>query len=301
MGTDAVLKVTMPMLGMAEAASALGASLRLRRDGRTAGPELAARLDGVLDAFGIRDDVNALEAHETEALLGIVEGFLAQAALFVVEPERTGWHQSDPSILIAQGQSSVLVADILRRFVVPSLGGDLSRRLEGAGASFLDVGVGVGALSVAVCRSWPSLRVVGIDPWEPALELAREQVAAAGLQERIELRAAVAETFEDVDEYDLAWVPTFFISDDVLERVIDRVHAALRPGGWAALVMYARPGDPFRDALAGLRTVRQGGSLRTPREMAALLERADFGDVDVHVDSAWALPMVFVCGRRQEA
>ena len=293
-----MLKAAVPMLGMAEALAALGASLRLRRDGSTAEPELAACLDAVLDALGVGDAVHALDEHETVALLGIVEGFLAQAADFVVEPARAGWNYEEPSILVAQGHSSALIAGILTRFVVPALGDDLSGRLERGEGSFLDVGVGVAALSIALCRSWPSLRVVGIDPWEPALALAREYVAAAGLQKRIELRRLTAETLEDADAYDLAWVPTFFIPGAVLERVVERVHVALRPGGWALLGLYARPGDPFRDALANLRTVRQGGSLLTPAQAAARLERAGLLDVDVHFDAAWELPVVYVAGRR---
>jgi hypothetical protein len=230
-----------------------------------------------------------------------VEGFLAQAADFVIEPSRSGWDHEEPSILLAQGHSSALIAAILRRFVVPSLGGDLTRRLEDAGASFLDVGVGVAALSVALCRSWPSLRVVGIDPWAPALVLAREYVAAAGLEERIELRQLGAETLEDVEAFDFAWVPTFFIPSAVLERVIERVHVALRRGGWAILGLYARQGDQLRDALADLRTVRQGGSPLAPAQAAALLERAGFSDVDVHFDARWELPVVYVAGRRRDA
>lgn len=301
MANDQVLAAAVPMLGMAEALSALGASLRLRRDAETVDPDLAARLDAVLRALGVRDAVNELDRHQTAALLGIVEGFLAQAADFVVEPQRRGWNHEDPSILLAQGHTSVLVADVLERFVVPSLGDDLKRRLGARGASFLDVGAGVGALAVAVCRSWSTLHVVGIDPWEPALKLAREHVAEAGFQERIELRDEAVQALEDADAYDLAWVPTFFIPRAVLDEAIARVHAAMRPGGWATFGVYARPGDPFRDALADLRTVRQGGSLVTPDELSALVQRAGFGDVDVLFDAASALPMVFVAGRRAEA
>lgn len=299
MATDDVLTAAVPMLGMAEAAAALGAALRLRRDGATVEPEMAARLDAVLDALGIREAVNALDPHETASLAGIVEGFLAQAADFAVAPGRDSWNHEEASILMAQGHTSVLVAEALQRFVVPSIGGDLAQRLDDPEAWFLDVGVGVAALAVAMCRLWPSLRVVGIDPWGPALALAREQVAAAGLQERVDLRQGVVEAFGDVDEYDLAWVPSFFVPSAVLEAAVARVHDALRPGGWVTLGLYARPGDPFRDALADLRTVRQGGALVTPEEMTSLLERAGFADVAVHFDAAWALPIVFVAGRRR--
>jgi SAM-dependent methyltransferase len=301
MGADRVLRAAVPMIGGAEALAALGASLRLRRDGSTVDPELAASLEAVVDALGLGGAVNALDDHETIALLGLVEGFLAQAADFVIAPDRAGWDHEEPSILRAQGHTSALIASVWRRFVVPSLGPDLTRRLDRPGAALLDVGVGVAALSVALCRSWPSLRVVGVDPWEPALVLAREHVAEAGLEERIELRQMAAETLEDAEAYDVAWVPTFFIRDAALERVIERVHAALRRGGWAILGLYARPGDPLRDALADLRTLRQGGSLLSPAQAAARLERAGFCDVDVHYDAAWEVPVVYVAGRRGDA
>ena len=87
------------------------------------------------------------------------------------------------------------------------------------------------------------MRVVGIDPWEFVLALAREQVAAAGLGERIDLRQTAVEALEDLDRHDLAWVPTFFISYNVAEPAMERVHGALRPGGYAILGVYVRPDD----------------------------------------------------------
>lgn len=297
-GSDPVLPAAMPLLGAAEAAAALGACLRLRLEGTTVEPELAASMNAVVDALGVRDAVSALDPHETLARLGIVEGFLAQAADFVSSPGRRTWDHEDPRILSAQGHSSALVADLLHRAVVPSLGDDLSDRLERADASFLDIGTGIAALAVAVCRLWPSVLVVGIDPWQPALALAREQVATAGLEGRIELRHTTAEELEDIEQFDLAWVPTFFIPSAALEPALDRVHAALRRGGWVTLGLYARPGNPLMDALADLRTVRHGGSLGQPQEFATLLERAGFSNVGVHSSPEWSLPIVFVAGQR---
>ncbi len=293
-----VMTVAMPLIGMTEALSALGAALRLRRGDAEITPEMGACLDGVLDAIGVRGAVDALDDQQAEGLLGIVHGLIAQAADFVMRPDRSGWDHTDPSVLVSQGNSSVMCAIALKRHVVPALGGDLAGRLDEPGASFLDVGAGVAALSIAACGLWPSLRVVGVDPWEPALELARESIATAGLGERIELRPTVAEAIEDADDFDLAWVPTFFMPPAALEGVVQRTLAALRPGGWVTLGLYARPGDPFRDALADLRTVRQGGTLLTLPDAAAILERAGFCDVGVHFDAEWGLPVVFVAGQR---
>lgn len=293
-----MLGAAVPLLGATEALAALGAMLRLRRDGATVDPALAARLDAVLDALGIAGAADELQPAETQALLGIVEGFLAQAVDFVLNPARTTWDHQDPQILLAQGQTSTLMSGVWQRFLVPALDGDLAARLEQDGAAFLDVGVGVASLAVDMCRRWPSLRVVGLDPWEPALAIAREQVAVAGLENRIELRQDVVEALEDEEAYDLAWVPTFFIPAPVVESAIERVRASLRPGGWVMLGLYARPPDPFVASLADLRTVRHGGVMWTPQETAEQLSRAGFADVDVKFEPEWRLPIVFVAGRR---
>lgn len=294
------MAVAMPMLGSAEAVAALGAFLRLRCDGATVAPEVGARLDAVIDVLGIRGAVEALGEHEAVALLGLVEGFLAQATDFVINPGRTGWSYEEPSILMAQGHTSALLASVFERFVVPALGGDLAARLRQPGASFLDVGAGVAALSVAMCRSWPLLHVVGLEPWEPARALAREHVAAAGLSDRIELRAVAVEALTAADEHDLAWLPTFFISAPVLERALDRVHVALRPGGCAIVGLYARPPDPVAAAIADLRTVRQGGTVLDPEEAIRRMAQAGFVDVDALLEVVPRAPVVFVVGRRRK-
>ena len=298
MGVDRVLAVGVPLLGSAEAAAAVGAGLRCRYDGVAVDVEVAARLDAVLDALGVLDAVQSLSEPEAVGLLGLVESFLGQSVDLAANPGRSRWDHADPRILLAQGQFSALLAPVLFEFVVPALGDDLQARLEQPCASFLDVGTGVGALAIAMCQMWPQLRVVGIDPWKPALELAREQVAAAGLGARVDLRHTGVEALEDLDQHDLAWVPTFFISDTVVQRAIERVHAALRPGGYAILGLYVRPDDPVRSALADLRTVRQGGALCTQHELGTLLEDVGFEDVDVVFDPAWRSPVTFVAGRR---
>jgi SAM-dependent methyltransferase len=76
---------------------------------------------------------------------------------------------------------------------MPALSDELNQRMAQPGTAFLDVGTGVAALAIAMCRLWPSLQVVGIDPSEHALALAREQVAAADASGQVELRQASIE------------------------------------------------------------------------------------------------------------
>jgi methylase of polypeptide subunit release factors len=74
----------------------------------------------------------------------------------------------------------------------PALKG-LPEALHAPTAHFLDVGTGVGHLAIAMCRQFPTLRVVGIDPFETALELARRNVVEADLEGRITLRSALVQ------------------------------------------------------------------------------------------------------------
>jgi SAM-dependent methyltransferase len=119
--------------------------------------------------------------------------------------------------------------------------------------------VGVAGLSIAMAHLWPSLRVVGIDPWPPALFLARENVQRAGLRDRIVLREQVVEDLADTEAFDLVWLPSAFIPAKAIPPACENVCRALRPGGWLLFAM-ATPGtDPLTASLVRLRTVLWGG------------------------------------------
>jgi 2-polyprenyl-3-methyl-5-hydroxy-6-metoxy-1,4-benzoquinol methylase len=286
------------MLGATEVLATVAAFLRVRAEGIAMDPAVEECMDAVIDKLGVRAHLEALDEHDAKMLCALFESFLTNSASFVADPGRSSWDPEATRLLMAQGDSSVIIANDLHRFVVPSIGPDLAERLDAPGAAFLDVGVGVGSLSIAMCRHWPSLTAVGIDPWEPALALAREQVAAAGLEDRVELRPIVVQALDDAEAYDLVWVPTFFIPGTVMEEAVQRSIAALRPGGWVVLGLYARPPDPFATAVTNLRTVRYGGALHTPDELAALLTGAGFVDVDVLHEAARRRPLMYVVGRR---
>ena len=114
--------------------------------------------------------------------------------------------------------------------LAPGLDG-LVQRLSSPDGRFLDVGVGVAILSIEMCRVWPDLQVVGIDPWAPSLALARDNVKAAGLGARIELREQAVQDLSDRHGFDLAWIPSIFIPGQAIPEGLARVQRALRPGG----------------------------------------------------------------------
>jgi SAM-dependent methyltransferase len=206
-----------------------------------------------------------------------------------------GWAYTDPDILQAAGGVSAGFVAALKQVIAPRLPG-LSERLDASG-SFLDVGVGVAGLSIAMARLWPTLRVVGVDPWAPSLAIAREKVRAAGLTDRIELRQQAAEDLTDVDSFDLAWIPSAFIPDRSITAVAKRVYRALRPDGWLLFAMINPGSDPLASSFARLRTTIWGGALLTASEAQTMLERIGYVAVQ-RLPTPPSATVAMIAGRR---
>jgi len=283
-----LLALTSRLLTQAESLAALVARLKLDAAGERGDPEVTAQLDRVMDVIGAAELSANLDERERTAVIGHATTMLRQAMELIEDPLRPGgWFYSDPQIIQGQGASSAVVAQML----------------AGAGigtpdARILDIGTGVGALAVAFCRAFPNSTVVGIDPWELSLELARQNVAAAGLVSRITLRQTRIEAFEDDDGFDLVWMPVIFLSGAILEEAVRRAVEAMRPGAEIVLGRYTGSDDPLAGALGDLRTIRSGGTLLGPTDTHALLE--DAGLVDVReIERTWPAPLGLTAGRRR--
>jgi SAM-dependent methyltransferase len=194
-----------------------------------------------------------LDETQRQSTVGTVTSFLKQALELIENPGRAGgWVYTDPVVLQTQGQSSGGVPPLIAR-VAPILDG-LDAALARNGARILDIGAGVAALSISCCRVWPAASVVGVDPWEPVMKLAAANIAAAGFEDRITMRAIRIEDLTDTEEFDLAWMPAPFLPRSALETGVPVVARSLRPGGWLVLGRYAAPDVALPQALAELRT-----------------------------------------------
>ncbi len=277
--------------------AALGAALDARASGVPLDPAIAARIDDLLTALGAGnalDEVNAADALPLLAELRVTLG--SDAKLLYPQTRSIGWTHPEPELLQAAGDTSAGFAHGLTHVVAPALDG-LAERLGKPGAAFLDIGVGVAGLAIALARLWPELRVVGIDTWQPSLVRARTNVERAGLRTRIELREQRAESLEDDAAFDLAWVPLPFMSEQVIPATLQRARRAVRPGGWA-LIGLTNPGpDPAMAAVVRLRTTMWGGPLLSTGNAEHLLRDAGFTEV-VSLPTPPGSIVALVAGRR---
>ena len=277
-----------------EALAALGARTRAEAEGLALPDEVRERLDAICAALGV--DLGAVDRDRLAMAASGIRAFFLQAAELLDDPARApGWTYTEPTVLQSQGRLSTVLADLFAT-VAPQLDG-FEQALGRDGATFCDVGSGVAALSIALCRRWPGLRVVGLEPWEPAMRLATANVAGSGVEDRIELRATGVEEMPDRDLFDVVWLPLPFLPREVVPAALERCTRALRPGGWLVAGLYAGPDDPLATTLVDLRVVRSGGWPWAPGDTEALLASAGCTSVTT-LERTWQTPIRFVVGRR---
>jgi ubiquinone/menaquinone biosynthesis C-methylase UbiE len=108
-----------------------------------------------------------------------------------------------------------------------------------AGETIVDVGCGTGTFAVLAKRSQPDAHVIGIDPDEEALSIARAKARAASAM--VEYRRGFA---QDLPPGAADAIVSSLVLHQVplpgKQQMLAAMHAALRPGGRLILVDYLR-------------------------------------------------------------
>jgi SAM-dependent methyltransferase len=278
--------------------AALAAALDAKATGTPLEPSLDARVQTFLGKLGVGDALSDVNPDEVKPLLAEIRMMAAvDSKLLHAQTRTTSWNYTDAAVLDGAGAMSAGFVGPLAQVLLPGLEGAMER-MAAPGGTFLDVGVGVAGLAIAVAKRWPSVHVVGIDPWQPSLALARENVANAGVVDRVELREQHAEDLRDEQAFDLAWLPALFLPRRAVRPACERIYEALRPGGWM-LFNAVNPGlDPQTDALWWLRVTMFGDSAMPSAEAETLLRELGFSDVQTLCSPAGSF-MRLVAGRRK--
>ena len=277
----------------ADVLAAIGA-----RIGKAAGhlqpnDNLSSKLDAVMEEFE-PDLLDGLTNEELDALYGFVRAAMRQMLHLLELPDDggSGWTFEDPAILENQGRSSRVVTRLLTEYAAknPEFGDILSN-----GPRFLDVGSGVGWISLSMAQQFPSLHATGIDILDPALELAAKNLEQAGLSERVTFRKQNVLDLKEAKAFDLVFVPVIFLPEVILDQTFENLCCALKPGGWLFAAAFRVPDDRRMAVLNDLRTTVSGGRAWNADELAAMTKKAGLVPVE---DIAAGSPLHLWAARR---
>ena len=179
---------------------------------------------------------------------------------------------------------------------------DLDARLRSAPpARVADIGCGAGWSSIAIARAYPTVRVDGFDLDPASVELARRNVAAAGLAQRVGIQCRDAGDPALAGRYDL--VTAFVCLHDMADPVaVLRTMRVLAGDGGMVLVADPHVGERFLDpgndgaverfmygaslmhclpvGMAAQPSVGTGTVMR-PEVLRGYAREAGFGDVEI--------------------
>ena len=292
MSLETVLATCQKLNAQVEMLAAIGAEMRIRKDGLAPDPDVRALIQNVVSAADPQL-LDGIEPAQEAMALAFITSFFRQAQDLLDNPARPkGWTYTDPLILNSIGQLSRVVVRAIGTLAQkrPSLAANLA-----APGAFLDVGTGTAWLAIEAAKLWPALKVVGIDPFETALALARQNVAATGMESRVELRQMGVEDVGENEQFSLIFYPSPFIPKEVSAAAVPRLAKALKPGGTLVFGLFLPAPTPQGEALLYLRLVRGGGHAWGRDEASGMLGAAGLQEVEVF-DSG--TPALLVVGKK---
>lgn len=138
---------------------------------------------------------------------------------------KLGWHYTDEAILQSQGKLSEIVYDYFKDIK------EITDLLSQPKAVFVDIGAGVGKISLKFAQHYPNLKIIAIEPADTPHLLAQENIQQAQCTQ-IELRKIYAEDIKEHNVFDVVWLPHGFIIDDTdFINALKASYFGLKDGG----------------------------------------------------------------------
>lgn len=128
---------------------------------------------------------------------------------------------------------------------------ELAGAKEGKACKVLDIAAGHGMFGITIAKHNPNAQITAVD-WAPVLEVAKENAAAAGVADRVSMRPGSAFEADLGEGYDIVLLTNIFHHFDIptCEKLMRRVHAALKPGGKAITLEFVPNEDHVTPPMA---------------------------------------------------
>ena len=218
---------------------------------------------------------------------------------FLAAPEMMALWLDDPVAFVRNGGAAglgslapehpvwVKFARAMVPFVAPTAQG-IAQQVSAwphAPKRVLDIAAGHGLFGIAIARAVPGAEIVAID-WQPVLEVATENAAAAGVGSRYRTIAGSAFDVDWGTNFDLVLIPNFLHHFDppTCVQLLAKVRRSLSSTGRALAVEFVPDEDRVSPPLAAafsfvmLASTPQGDAY-TARELAQMGRDAGFSNV----------------------
>jgi 2-polyprenyl-3-methyl-5-hydroxy-6-metoxy-1,4-benzoquinol methylase len=190
-----------------------------------------------------------------------------------LDPENPDWVKFAKAMMPLMYMPAELLAAELRR------GGEAHK--------VLDIAAGHGIFGIAVAKQNPGAQIYGAD-WKNVLEVASKNAQAMGVGDRYHLIPGSAFESDFGGGYDLVLVPNFLHHFDVptCTSFMRKVHAALAPGGRAAIVEFVPNPDRVTPPSAAAFSMTMlsstpSGDAYTFAELESISKNAGFARVEL--------------------
>lgn len=136
---------------------------------------------------------------------------------------------------------------------------EVAKRLD-AGGQVLDIGCGVGRVSIAIAKAFPKAEVIGLDPDEESIKQAQSAAAEAGVDDQVRFIAGTTAEFRPDMRFDLVTacdcVHDFAAPLDTLAEI----RPLLKPDG-RFFIVEPRAADRLEDNINSIGAVYYGFSI----------------------------------------
>ncbi len=152
----------------------------------------------------------------------------------------------------------------------------------------LDIAAGHGLFGIEIAKQNPQAHVTGLD-WAPVLRVALENARKAGVQDRYNMLPGSAFEVDFDGPYDAVLLTNFLhhFDEPTCVGLLQKVHAALRPGGQCATLEFVpnedrvSPPTPAAFAMTMLTTTAAGDAY-TLSELTNMYQQAGFKNISGH-------------------
>jgi SAM-dependent methyltransferase len=246
------------------------------------------------DAYGLAPDAAAFLDERSPMFVGSIVNFLASDFMSanwrgLTRAVCEGGTPPEASSTVPNAPVWVEFARSMAPMMVPAAHAMAEvASAHGAAWKVLDIAAGHGMFGIVYAQRNPGSRVVSVD-WADVLKLASENARKMGVADRYETLAGSAFDVSFGAEYDLILIPNFLHHFDPPTNIglLQKVHAALRPGGKVAILEFVpnpdrvSPPMPAQFSAMMLASTSKGDAY-TFGELTRMLSDAGFKDVQRH-------------------